>query len=407
MSDAIVFDPLSADFARDPYPIYARLRDEGPWYFEGWDVWLFSRHTDVTAAAVNPKLIRSFDDILTPDEIAEQTRRDNWHDMPFHSRFVQFSMLNSDGEVHQRLRRMLFREFTNAHILRLKDEVTAHVARLIDEVADRGEFDFIDDFAAHVPGHIIGRLLGVPDEDCDILRVWSENIVQYFDIDRSDAKKALAEETTAEFYHYLVKLSDARRRQPQDDLISRLIAVYDSGEMTEDEYISTCMLILMAGHGSTIDVLGSGMHALLRFPDQMQRLRSDPSLMTTAVHEMFRYESPLPYFHRNAVEDVDINGFTVKKGAKIGLLYGAANRDEMAFPKAEQFDVGRTPNRHLAFGGGAHFCLGNHLARMDMEIIFTATLNRFSRIELAQTPAYKRGLSIRGVERLQLTVKTS
>ena len=158
----------------------------------------------------------------------------------------------------------------------------------------------------------------------------------------------------------------------------------------------------MAGHGSTIDVLGSGLHALLRFPDAMQSLRDDPSLMATAVHEMFRFESPLPFFHRYAADSVEIAGFTFSKGVKLGLLYGCANRDDAAFADAARFDAGRMPNRHLAFGGGAHFCLGNHLARMDMEIIFTRVLRRFSRIELAETPVYKPGLAVRGPQALRL-----
>ena len=399
---SIIFDPLSPDFARDPYPAYAALREHGPWYWEAGGMWLLSRFADVQSAAVNPKLVRTLDGIRTPDEIAEAQRRANWHDMPNHSRFVQFSLLDSDGEVHQRLRRRLFGEFTNARIQALRAEVEAHVDHLMDDVAGRGNFDFIEDFAVHVPGHIIGRLLGVPDDDCAVLRTWSENIVQYFDVDRSDAKKALAEATTTEFYHYLLALSDDRRRAPRDDLLSRLVAAHDAGELSEDEYISTCMLILMAGHGSTIDVLGGGLHALLRFPDEMQRLRDDPDLMATAVHEMFRFESPLPFFHRYATEAMEINGFTIGRGTKIGLLYGCANRDAAAFADAAGFDAGRTPNRHLAFGGGAHFCLGNHLARMDMEIIFTRVLRRFSRIELAETPVYKPGLAVRGPQALRL-----
>ena len=172
--------------------------------------------------------------------------------------------------------------------------------------------------------------------------------------------------------------------------------------MNEDEFISTCMLILMAGHGSTIDVLGSGLHALLRFPDQMDKLRADPGLIRTAIPEMFRYESPLPFFHRYATEETEIAGRPFPRGTKFGLLYGAANRDPAQFERADEFDIARHPNRHLAFGGGAHFCLGNHLARLDMEVIFTALLRRFSRIELAEQPVYKRGLSVRGPRSLAL-----
>ncbi len=400
----IVFDPLSPDFARDPYPTYAALRAHGPWYWEAGGLWLLSRFDDVFKAAVNPKLVRSLEGIETPQEIADARRRANWHDMPHHARFVQFSLLDSDGEVHHRLRRRMFGEFTQGRIQALRGEIEAHVDRLLSDLEGRDGFDLIEDFAAHVPGHIIGRLLGVPDEDCPILRTWSENIVQFFDIDRSHARKALAEATTTEFYHYLLTLAAERRKAPRDDLISRLVAAWDAAELTEDEFISTCMLVLMAGHGSTIDVLGSGLHALLRHPDALQRLRDEPALTATAVQEMFRYESPLPFFHRHVTEAVDINGFTLAKGAKVGLLYGCANRDEAAFPGADRFDPARVPNRHLAFGGGAHLCLGNHLARLDMEIIFGKLLRRFRHIELAEIPIYKTGLAVRGPQTLRISV---
>ncbi len=261
----------------------------------------------------------------------------------------------------------------------------------------------MEDFAAGIPGHVIGRILGVPEADCPRLRAWSENIVQYFDIDRSDERKALAESTTEEFYEYLKALKSERSRTPQDDLISRLIKAENAGKIDEDEFISTCMLILMAGHGSTIDAMGSGMHTLWRFPEQMLRLRRDPSLISTAVQEMFRYESPLPFMHRYTTEDIEINGQSFSKGTRFGVLYGSANRDPQQFEDPDNFDIAREPNKHLAFSRGAHFCMGNHLSRLDMEIVFTTLLSRFSKIRLVgDEPEYRRGLSVRGPKSLQI-----
>jgi len=398
------FDPLAPDFARDPYAAYGRLRAEpGPHYFAGFDVWLLSRFDDVAAAALNPKLVRSLE--AAPEEIAAQKRAANWHDMPFHARFVQFSLLDSDGLVHDRLRKLVLREFSPAAIARLRADTQILVDRLLDEALARGEIDFVEDFAAHVPGHIIGRMLGVLDADCGRLRQWSETIVQYFDVDRSDAKKALAESATAEFYTYLRKLAAARRAAPRDDIVSRLAAAEDAGLLSHDEFISTCMLILMAGHGSTIDVMASGLHVLLRFPGEMQRLRADPSLMPGAVQEMFRFESPLPFFHRYATEEIEVAGRRFSKGEKLGLLYGAANRDPARFAEPDRFDAARRPNRHIAFGNGAHFCLGNHVSRMDMEIVFASLLDRTSNIELLEQPVYKPGLSIRGPVSLKIGLK--
>ena len=397
------FAPLSDDFAADPYPSYAALRAaKGLTYYPDFDVWLVSRFAEVSAIALDKKMVRSLDGLVPPEEIEEQKRAGNWHDMPHHSRFVQFSMLDSDGPVHDRLRAQVFKLFTPVMVDGLRADIERTAARLMDELADRREIDFIEDLAARVPGHIIGRLLGVPDEDCPKLRVWSENIVQYFDIDRSDERKALAETNTTEFYEYLSGLKAEKLRHPRPDLISALIEAEKAGHMNEDEFISTCMLILMAGHGSTIDVLGSGLHMLLRFPDQMDRLRADPGLIRTAIPEMFRYESPLPFFHRYATEETEVAGRRFPRGTKFGLLYGAANRDPAQFERADVFDAARHPNRHLAFGGGAHFCLGNHLARLDMEVIFTTLLRRFSRIELIEQPAYKRGLSVRGLRSLRV-----
>ena len=403
-SASLPFDPLSDAFAQDPHPFYASLRaQEGLTYFKDFDIWLAARFDDVSEIVMHEKMVRSMEHIASAEEIADQKRAGNWHDMPHHSRFVQFSLLDSDGDVHDRLRKQVFKLFTPVMVNKLRDGIQAYVDRLIDDLSDREEIDFIEDLAAHVPGHIIGRILGVPDEDCPQLRIWSENIVQFFDIDRSDERKELAERNTTEFYRYLLDLKAAREKNPRDDLMSLMIDAERQGHMNHDEFFSTAMLILMAGHGSTIDVLGSGLHALLKYPEEMQRLRDESGLMKTAVQEMFRFESPLPFFHRYSTEDVEICGQAYPSGTKFGVLYGSANRDPKQFPDANRFDVGRSPNWHIAFGRGAHFCLGNHLARLDMDIIFSTLLTRFKTIELAEdNPIYKRGLSVRGPEALRI-----
>lgn len=402
-TDATAFNPRSPDFAADPYAAYARLRQQpGLHYFADLDMWLASRYADVQSIVTNPNMPRMPEGILPGDDLERRRRQDNFHDMPNHQRFVQFSMLNSDGEVHDRLRRQVFRLFTPLYIASHRGVIQALVDRILDRFTDGAEIDFVEDLAAEVPGHVIGHLLGVPEADCPMLRTWSENIVQYFDIDRSPQRKALAEATSAQFADYLRELKRLRRENPRDDLTSKLIAAQDAGDMSEDEFLSTAMLILMAGHGSTIDVLSSGMHALLSFPDQMQRLRQEQGLIQTAVQEMFRFECPLPFFDRYASDEVTVGDRRFPKGTRFGLLYGAANRDPDQFDLADSFDIGRKPNRHLAFGGGAHFCLGNHLARLDMEIIFNTLFARFNQIELLETPTYKPGLSVRGPRALRL-----
>ncbi len=403
MLQSAMFDPLSDSFARDPYPAYAALRaGPGPHYFPDFDIWLLSRFADVNEAALDRSLVR-----VLPEapEVAEARRRQqNFHDMPMHARFVQFSLLDSEDAVHDRLRRLVLREFTPAVIARLRQDTEAFVEALVEGMLARGRIDFVADFAAHIPGLVIGRLLGVPDEDCPRLRRWSEDIVQYFDLDRSAERKALAEDCTAAFHDYLLALTAARRAQPRDDILSRLAAAEAAGDLSHDECISTAMLILMAGHGSTIDVMASGLRALLRFPAQMRRLRAETSLMPSAVQEMFRFESPLPFFHRHVTRPVTLAGRAFAPGEKVGLLYGAANRDPLAFADPDRFDVGRAPNRHLAFAAGSHFCLGLHLARLTMETVFTLLLRRTRSITLEEAPSWRRGLAARGPLALRIAL---
>lgn len=398
------FDPLSAEFAADPYPIYAELRARPhPYFYPDADTWMLTKIADVDRVALDKTMVRSLDDVVSAQARAVQQRKMNWHDMPHHERFVQTNMLESEGATHARLRKLVFRAFTPAMIARQREAIQVFVDKMLNDLADQREVDFVNDFAAHVPGHIIGRVLGVPDEDCPQLRIWSENVVRFFDLGRGEADKQLAEQATKEFYLYLKDLLKLRAKTPQDDLLSELQDHHQNGQLSEDELIATCMLILMAGHGSTIDVLGTGMHALLRFPDQDAKLRADPALIKTAVQEMFRFDAPLPYFHRFATQDCTVGGQDFPKGTRFGLLYGAANRDPARFDAPDQFDVARVPNRHIAFGGGAHFCLGNHLARLDMDVIFTTLHKRFGKIELIEAdPPYKTGLSVRGPKRLRV-----
>lgn len=260
-----IFDPLSASFADNPYQIYTVLREaDEPYYFEHHDMWLLSRYDDVCAVATNPDMVRSLVGIETPEQAAERQRLANWHDMPFHERVVQFSLLDSDGDVHRRLRNLVFGTLTMRSVSNLEPTIRSFVEGLLDDLKHHEQIDFVADFAAHVPGFVIGQFLGVPAEDAAQLRKWSERIVQFFDVDRSDERKQIAETATHEFYDYLTDLKAARKKQPQQDLISKMIADEAVGLYSGDEFISTCMLILMAGHGSTIDVLGSGMHTLMK-----------------------------------------------------------------------------------------------------------------------------------------------
>ena len=231
-------------------------------------------------------------------------------------------------------------------------------------------------------------------------------LFSFFDVDRSDERKRLAETATHEFFDYLCDLKRQREHNPQNDLISKMLVDEKAGLYTLDEFISTCMLVLMAGHGSTIDVLGSGMHTLLQHPQAMAELRQDETKWPTAIQELFRYEPPLPFFHRHMTSDFSIRGQTFPEGTTFGLLYGAANRDPGQFEQPDAFRINREPNRHLAFGLGAHLCLGNNLARMNMNVIFRTLLKRFSHLARVDgVVPYKPGLSVRGPKVLNISWK--
>lgn len=398
---SIVLDPSSQTFADNPYPVYEQLREqEEPYPFS--DLLLLSRFEDVEAAARNPSLVRTTDSFMSKEQQLDEQKAANWHDMPNHERFVQFSMLDSDGPVHDRLRRLVMKHMSRRFVEKQRTMIETFVSQLLDQLLETKEIDFAADLACHVPGHIIGSLLGVPDEDCEQLRVWSENVVQYFDLNRSNEKKKLAEQSTTEFSIYLDDLIRQRRQRPQDDLVSALVLENQTGALSETELISTCMLILMAGHGSTIDVLGTGLLQLLTNPMQFEQLRSAPGLMPKAVQEMFRIDSPLPFFHRFSSESVEVMGQNFPAGTKFGLLYGSANRDPRAFEEPDKFQPNRDPNRHIAFGRGAHLCLGNHLSRLDMEVIFNMLMDRTRSIELIEKPKFRTGLASRGLTQLKI-----
>ena len=402
MDSNILFEPYSREFSRDPYQVYLHLRQQQPiFYHEPWATWIFSRYQDINTLLVDKRLGRTMDHVSTVGEVSAYRAKHHWAEAPAHSKYVKVSILDSEGQLHQRLRSAVFQEFTAPGVNHLEDEIRRIVNAQLDAVSSRSSFDFIEDFVAPIPGLVIGRVLGVPDAECAQLRTWSENIVQFFEPERTPSHRELAENATLEFVEYLSVLAEKRRRHPRGDLISRMIEWRGDGDsLTEDELISTCMTILMAGHGSTIDVAGNGMLALLRHPQQMKDLAEQSSLMKSAIQEIFRYDPPLPYFHRYVLEDMSYQGRHFKKGTMLGFLYASGNRDENQFDEADEFNIRRSPKRHLAFGGGTHHCLGNHLARLNMAIIFESLLQRFPSLKLGVNVdqlQYRVGCSSRGL----------
>jgi cytochrome P450 len=320
------------------------------------------------------------------------------------------SLLENEPPTHTRLRRLVAGAFARGHVERLRPRVAELADRLADGVADAGAdgsvVDLIAAYAEPLPVQVIAELLGVPEPDWHLLRPWSNAIVKLYEYAVTDEQRHAAETASKEFVEYLRDLVAERRRAPGDDLVSSLIAETDTegGRLTEDELVTTCTLLLNAGHEATVNVVGNGMTALLTHPDELAALRADPDLVPTAVEELIRYDSPLQLFERTAVDDTVVADVVVPAGTKIAALLGAANRDPAVFADADRFDVRRADNPHLGFGAGIHFCVGAPLARVELQTSLATLLRRFPRLALAELPERRPEFVIRGVRSLPVTI---
>jgi cytochrome P450 len=403
----ITFNPFDPEFRADPYPIYRRLRQEAPvYYMEAVDLYVLSRYDDAAALLRHPKA--STDDQKAPDfrdrvlamgmdpdqVIAESTR-------PF---------LFMDPPDHTRLRALVNKAFTPKVVETLRPRIEKWVDDLLDAAEQRGEMDIIPDIAFLLPVYVICDLLGVPAEDAPRFKVWSNVAARSLDPDfvLAPEEVELRERTFQEFGDYMEGLIAQRRKEPRDDLLSHLIAAEEAGDkLTHDELRSTCILLLIAGHETTVNLIGNGMQALMRNPDQAQRLRDDPSLIKTAVEELLRFDPPVQLTGRRAIGgDIELPSMTLRDGKQAILLLGAANRDPDQFPQPESLDVGRQDNRHLAFGMGIHFCLGAPLARVEGQIAISEMVRRFPAMRMLEDPPpYKPNFTLRGLASLKVALE--
>ena len=399
------FHPYDPGFAADPYPVYARLRAESPVFYSAETrLTLFARYDDVRTLVLDGRLGRSMDHVTPPEALAHRRREAGSERLPNYSRYVRVNLLETEGADHARVRRLVAAAFGPRRVRELRHSVCALVQQLLEERMQDRRMDFIADLAAPLPVHVIAELLGWPPHERHRLRPWSAQIVRLYEKDYTAQDEERAESATTEFAAMLTELVAERRAGPRDDLISALVAVRDQDDrLSENELIATCMLLLNAGHEATANAAGNGLWALFSNPDQMVRLRENPTLLPSALDEMLRYDAPLQLFHRYVLEDMEYGGYELRRGEQIGLLYGSANRDSQAFDRPDEFDVERAPNRHLAFGAGVHFCLGAQLARLELEVLFGTLLSRLPMLRLdGEPPRYRPGLVFRGLEGLNI-----
>jgi cytochrome P450 len=295
--------------------------------------------------------------------------------------------------------------FTPRTVEQLRPYVTKLAGELVDRLVEAGGGDLLTDVAEPLPVAVIAEMLGIPESDRAPLRPWSADICGMYELNPPEDVAARAVRASVEFSDYLRDLIAERRKNPGDDLISGLIAAHDEGDrLTEQEMISTCVLLLNAGHEATVNATVNGWYALFRNPEQLAALRADHSLVPRAVEELMRYDTPLQLFERWVLDEIEIDGTTIPRGAEIALLFGSANHDPATFPNPERLDLTRTDNPHISFSAGIHYCIGAPLARIELAASMTAVLEKAPTLSLAAEPQRKPNFVIRGLEGLSVEV---
>jgi cytochrome P450 len=396
----ILYNPFDPSFRADPYAVYRRLREEAPVHKSPLGFFVLTRYEDCANILRDPRSSNDF--TQSTGAIEEAAKRGI--DLEQLAGETTPPFLFMDPPDHTRLRGLVSKAFTPRVVEALRPRAQAIVDELLDAAVARGEIDVIADLAYPLPVTIISEMLGVPAEDHQVFQGWSREMARSLDPDFVLPADVLERRQKAgdEFAEYFRGLIAKRRTDLRDDLVSALIAAEDGGQtLSENELLSTCILLLIAGHETTVNLIGNGMLALLRNPEQLARLRDDPSLIKTAVEELLRFDPPVQLTGRTAKEDLPLSDGVLPKGQQAILLLGAANRDPLQFSDPERLDIAREENRHLAFGMGIHFCLGAPLARIEGQIAIGEMVRRLRAPELAVAePEYKENVTLRGLASL-------
>ncbi len=391
------FDPANR---ADPYALYARMREESPVLDAGNHLWFTFSYAGANA-------------LLRAKQVSSDERRSRGYQaeleagtIPQHIIDNEQSMLFLDPPDHTRLRGLVNSAFTQRRVERMTVRVQERTDALLDELDGAGPSDLVKHLAYPLPVAVICELLGVPEEDHTQFGAWSHDLTKGLDPGalRTPEDETLIAAAMAELRSYVASLADERRRAPADDLLTALIEARDGDDqMTEGELISMVVLLLVAGHETTVNLIGNGLVAILKNPDQLARWQADPGLTKNAVDEVLRYDSPVQIGMRVTIEPTEVEGVTVPVDEQILILLGAANRDPAMFANPDQLDLGRqNAARNMSFGGGIHHCLGMALARAEGQIVLGSLVSRFSNLQLSDEPVLRERMVLRGYEQIMV-----
>jgi len=396
------FDPrhLPESYYRDPFPVYAQLRREAPVYRCPDGSFFLTRYEDLNAVYRNPRVFSS--DKRTQFAPAFGV------DSPLYQHHTT-SLVFNDPPLHTHVRKAFGNALSAKMIAAMEPGVARLVETLLDRIESLGRFDLIGDYAAAIPVEIIGNLLRIPQEEREPLRRWSLAILGALEFGLSPDKLELGNRCVEEMLAFLADFV-ARRRSSlsddEDDMLARLIRWESDGyRLSEIELYHQCIFLLNAGHETTSNLIGNGIHLLLSDTGELERLRAEPGLIDTAVEEVLRYESPNQFGNRTTTDDTAIGGVAIPAGSILTLCIGAANRDPVVFSQPERFDISREPNPHLAFGAGIHTCAGLNVARLEGRIAIGGMLARFPRLRLDGEPSRSRRARFRGFDSVPLAIE--
>ena len=395
----IVFPSADTKFIENPYPYLKELRESSPMHLDSLTgLTLITNFDDVKNVQISKNFSSS-----EPQSMSNNADEKllNKKDYDYFWKTEEFNLLNLEGEIHSDLRGLVAKAFSNREVQDLRPFMEKKSNELLGSV-NRDSFDLLADYAQPYSIAVIGELLGVPSEDYDKFLYWSHAIVKMYDLKVSEESANEAENAAKEFYIYMNELIDEKKLNPQNDMISRLSQVTENDQkLTKDQIVCTVILLLNAGHEATVNTIGNSLVALNQNGIETKNLNEKYDIKNI-IEELIRWDSPLQFFQRWVVEDVEISGFELEKNSKIAILLGSANRDEKAFSEAEVIDFNRENLSHTSFGGGVHFCLGAHLARLELEV---SLLNLFqNEVRLLDNPERTGAFGIRGFKEVRVSI---